>query len=101
MPQGRPCLGGSFGQLADQEQPSDVPARVRLTDGKDHGVPMTGNALQQRARDRVEELPGAVLEHPFGPEWEVFKVRGKVFMLISDVTGESIVIIKADPEDAK
>jgi predicted DNA-binding protein (MmcQ/YjbR family) len=35
------------------------------------------------------------------PEWEVYKVRDKVFMLMTDVTGESIVILKADPEDPK
>ena len=62
---------------------------------------MEGTALQQFARDRADELPGAGLEHPFGPEWEVFKVRGKVFMLLTAVTGEPIVIIKADPEDSK
>lgn len=62
---------------------------------------MEGTALQQFARDRADELPGAGLEHPFGPEWEVFKVRGKVFMLLTEVTGEPIVIIKADPEDSK
>lgn len=62
---------------------------------------MQGDTLQQYARDRVEELPGAGLEHPFGPDWEVFKVREKVFMLITDITGEPIVIVKADPEDGK
>lgn len=62
---------------------------------------MDGDMLQQYARNRVEELPGATLEHPFGPDWEVFKVRGKVFMLITDITGEPIVIVKADPEDGK
>lgn len=62
---------------------------------------MQGDTLQQHARDRVEELPGAGLEHPFGPAWDVFKVRGKVFMLMTEITGESIVIVKADPEDAK
>jgi predicted DNA-binding protein (MmcQ/YjbR family) len=62
---------------------------------------MQGDTLQQYARNRVEELPGAGLEHPFGPDWEVFKVRGKVFMLITDITGEPIVIVKADPEDGK
>jgi predicted DNA-binding protein (MmcQ/YjbR family) len=60
---------------------------------------MDGDTLQRHARDRVEELPGAVLEYPFGPDWEVFKVRDKVFMLITDVTGESIVIVKTDPQD--
>ena len=62
---------------------------------------MQGEKLQQHARDRVEELPGAELEHPFGPNWEVFKVRGKVFMLMTEVTGEPIVTVKVDPEDGK
>lgn len=62
---------------------------------------MHGARLQQYARGRVEELPGAVLEHPFGPDWEVFKVRNKVFMLMTEITGEPIVIVKADPEDGK
>jgi predicted DNA-binding protein (MmcQ/YjbR family) len=58
------------------------------------------DTLQQYARDRIEELPGAGLEHPFGPDWDVFKVRDKVFMLITGITGEPIVIVKANPEDA-
>jgi predicted DNA-binding protein (MmcQ/YjbR family) len=62
---------------------------------------MIGEELQERARARVDELPGASLEHPFGPDWEVFKVRGKVFMLMTDVAGEPIVILKSDPEDGK
>lgn len=60
---------------------------------------MQGEPLQQHARDRSEELPGTGLEHPFGPDWDVFKVRGKVFMLLTEVTGHPIVILKADPED--
>jgi predicted DNA-binding protein (MmcQ/YjbR family) len=57
--------------------------------------------LQEQARERVQELPGADLEHPFGPGWDVYKVRDKVFMLLTDVTGEPIVILKTDPEDGK
>jgi predicted DNA-binding protein (MmcQ/YjbR family) len=62
---------------------------------------MNGDELQERARTRVQELPGAELEHPFGPGWDVYKVRDKVFMLLTDVTGEPIVILKADPEESK
>ncbi len=62
---------------------------------------MQGETVQKRARERAEELPGADLEHPFGPEWDVFKVRGKVFMLLTEVTGEPIVILKSEPHDAK
>ena len=62
---------------------------------------MNDDTLQQCARLRVQKLPGAELEFPFGPDWEVFKVRGKVFMLMTEITGEPIVIVKADPEDSK
>lgn len=60
---------------------------------------MQADTLQQYARDRANELPGADLEHPFGPEWEVFKIRDRVFMLLTAITGEPIVIVKAAPED--
>lgn len=62
---------------------------------------MRGDTLQDIARSRVGELPGAGLEHPFGPEWDVFKVRGKVFMLLTEGTGEPIVTVKAKPEDGR
>ncbi len=61
---------------------------------------MNGSALHKIAADCAEELPGAQLEHPFGPEWEVFKVRGKVFMLMTEVPGRPVVILKADPGEA-
>jgi predicted DNA-binding protein (MmcQ/YjbR family) len=59
---------------------------------------MQGAKLQQHARAHAAELPGAGLEQPFGPDWEVFKVRGKVFLLLTEITGEPIVIVKAEPE---
>lgn len=61
---------------------------------------MDGPTLQKTAADCAEELPGAQLEHPFGPDWEVFKVRGKVFMLMTGVPGRPVVILKADPGEA-
>ncbi|MEV7065251.1 MmcQ/YjbR family DNA-binding protein [Streptomyces collinus] len=61
---------------------------------------MNGEKLQQMAAECAEGLPGTALEHPFGPEWDVHKVRGKVFMLITDVTGQPMVILKAAPEEA-
>ncbi|KXX58178.1 MULTISPECIES: MmcQ/YjbR family DNA-binding protein [unclassified Rhodococcus (in: high G+C Gram-positive bacteria)] len=62
---------------------------------------MKGTTLQAHAKSRAAELPGANLEHPFGPEWEVYKVRSKVFMLLTEVTGEPIVILKAAPADGE
>ena len=62
---------------------------------------MDGRRLHRIAQRVAEELPAARLEYPFGPEWEVFKVRGKVFMLMTEVTGEPIVNLKADPSEAE
>ena len=62
---------------------------------------MQGNRLQQQAARRTQQLPDAELTHPFGADWDVFKVRGKVFMLQTDITGEPIVILKAEPSEAK
>ncbi|MER7723890.1 MmcQ/YjbR family DNA-binding protein [Streptomyces sp. NPDC096323] len=61
---------------------------------------MNGTTLHKTAADRAEGLPGAQLEHPFGDDWEVFKVRGKVFMLMTEVPGRPVVILKADPGEA-
>ncbi|MEW2395818.1 MmcQ/YjbR family DNA-binding protein [Streptomyces sp. NPDC046862] len=61
---------------------------------------MNGLALHKTAADCAEGLPGAQLGHPFGPDWEVFKVRGKVFMLMTEVPGRPVVILKADPGEA-
>ncbi|MCI2266018.1 MmcQ/YjbR family DNA-binding protein [Sediminivirga luteola] len=57
--------------------------------------------LQRRTAGRAEELPGAELSHPFGDEYDVWRVRGKVFMIHTAVTGEPIVILKAAPEAAR
>ncbi|MER6988878.1 MmcQ/YjbR family DNA-binding protein [Saccharopolyspora hirsuta] len=61
---------------------------------------MDGETLWKTAADCAEELPGAGLEHPFGDDWEVFEVRGKVFMLMTEVPGRPVVILKADPAES-
>ncbi|KPI32840.1 MmcQ/YjbR family DNA-binding protein [Streptomyces sp. NPDC048253] len=61
---------------------------------------MNGSTLHTFAADCAEELPQARPTHPFGPDWEVFKVRGKVFMLLTEVPGRPVVILKADPGEA-
>ena len=62
---------------------------------------MNGTTLQKTATDCAEELPGSGLEHPFGPDWDVFKARGKVFMLMTEIPGRPIVILKSDPVEAQ
>lgn len=75
---------------------------------------MNGEELHDLARARALELPGASAEWPFGPEHEVFKVRGKVFLMLThvpvdstgygmddDVRGRPVITIKADPQDSE
>ncbi|MFF0080630.1 MmcQ/YjbR family DNA-binding protein [Streptomyces canus] len=61
---------------------------------------MNGTTLHKTAADCAEGLPGSQLGHPFGDDWEVFMVRGKVFMLMTEVPGRPVVILKADPGEA-
>ncbi|WIY83554.1 MmcQ/YjbR family DNA-binding protein [Propionimicrobium sp. PCR01-08-3] len=58
-------------------------------------------SVQDRAAARTQKLPGAELTHPFGEDWEVWKVCGKVFMLQTQITGEPLVILKSTPTDAR
>nr|WP_201471424.1 MmcQ/YjbR family DNA-binding protein [Microbacterium hydrocarbonoxydans] len=60
---------------------------------------MDSTQLIATATERAEELPGAERENPFGPEWDVYKVRGRVFLLVPlDDTGR--VTLKSHPDDA-
>ena len=60
---------------------------------------MDADELISIAAACTEELPGAARENPFGPEWDVYKVRGRVFLLIP-LDGAGRVTLKADPDDA-
>jgi predicted DNA-binding protein (MmcQ/YjbR family) len=56
--------------------------------------------LQRIADDVAVHLPGADVEHRLDPDWDLYKVRGKVFMLMTDLPGRPVVILKADPDKA-
>ena len=58
---------------------------------------MEGNDLQRVAHERALELPGSYLDHPFGPDWDVYKVWAKVFMLQTRLGENPIVTLKAMP----
>lgn len=62
---------------------------------------MDGASLQQCASERAVELPGAELTHPFGEEWDVYKVCGKVFMMQTLLRGSEVVTVKARPSDSR
>lgn len=59
-------------------------------------------------------MSAAQFEQPFGPDYDVFKVRGKMFLMLTDVPedsvgrgvdessrGQPVVIVKADPDEAE
>lgn len=49
------------------------------------------------AQSAALELPGAQLTHPFGPAWDVWKIQGKVFALLTEEAGKPMAIVKSDP----
>ena len=59
---------------------------------------MDGVRLLETAMETAAQLPAVTHEHPFGPEWEVFKVVGKVFLLATQMPGEPVVTLKCEPE---
>ena len=59
---------------------------------------MDGAQLLELAMRTAAGLPAVTHEHPFGPEYEVFKVAGKVFLLVTEAPGEAVVTLKCEPE---
>lgn len=57
-----------------------------------------GKKLQEAARERPQNLPDAKPVDPFGPEWEVFEVRDKMFLLMTEAPGHPAVILKSEPD---
>ena len=58
-----------------------------------------GTQLHKLAWHAALALAGAVQSNPFGPDYEVFKVSGKVFMMTTEVRGTPIVTLKCGPEE--
>ena len=53
------------------------------------------------AHDQAIQYPSVEIEHPFGPEYDVFKVRGKMFMMHFDLRGVPSINLKIDPLDGE
>ena len=62
---------------------------------------MDADELCALAHEVAQELPGSELMNPFGPDWDVYKVRGKVFALLTASAGPQMLTVKADPEDGE
>lgn len=53
------------------------------------------------AHDQAIQYPSVKIEHPFGPEYTVYKVRGKVFMMHFELRGSPSMNLKIDPLDGE
>jgi predicted DNA-binding protein (MmcQ/YjbR family) len=80
-------------EVATKEQRLPFEAMTEL-------ITLDTQELQKLADDVAMHLPGADLEHRLDPNWDLYKVRGKVFLLMTDLPGRPVVILKADPDNA-
>jgi predicted DNA-binding protein (MmcQ/YjbR family) len=65
-------------------------------------MPISGEKLQDRARDTALALPGVSHGRPFTEQLDVYKVAGKVFLIVTDDPDERIgrCQVKCDRESA-
>ncbi|GAA2007314.1 MmcQ/YjbR family DNA-binding protein [Nakamurella flavida] len=72
-----------------------------MTSPVEPGAPgADSDALPAAAVRIASGLPDVTVTRPFGPDYDVGKVRGKVFVLTTAVPGAPIVTVKCEPEQA-
>jgi len=65
-------------------------------------VSLSGSQLQQSARDTAAALARVGHGRPFTPHLDVWKVAGKVFLIVTDDDPEAqIITVKVDPAHAQ
>ncbi|MFI5967875.1 MmcQ/YjbR family DNA-binding protein [Streptomyces asoensis] len=60
-----------------------------------------GDRLQDTARRAALALPDVSHGYPFSPGLDVYKVAGKVFLIVTDDPDEQIITVKFEPEYAR
>ncbi|MBK3629616.1 MmcQ/YjbR family DNA-binding protein [Streptomyces sp. MBT49] len=60
-----------------------------------------GDRLQDTARRAALALPEVSHGYPFSPGLDVYKVAGKVFLIVTDDPDEQIITVKSEPEYAR
>ncbi|UXX91432.1 MmcQ/YjbR family DNA-binding protein [Streptomyces sp. AD2-2] len=60
-----------------------------------------GDRLQDIARQVARTLPGTDHGYPFTKDLDVYKVAGKVFLIVTDDPDEQIITVKCEPEHAR
>lgn len=61
---------------------------------------MNGDEMTRCAREYALTLPFTEACWPFGPEYDVYKAGGKMFMLTTVLRGQPLINLKAGPEMA-
>jgi predicted DNA-binding protein (MmcQ/YjbR family) len=64
-------------------------------------VSAAGEWLQDTARQAALALPDVSHGYPFTPGLDVYKVAGKVFLIVTDDPDEQIITVKCEPEHAR
>ncbi|WP_033825845.1 MmcQ/YjbR family DNA-binding protein [Kitasatospora sp. MBT63] len=59
-----------------------------------------GDRLQDTARQTALALPGTDHGYPFTEHLDVYKVAGKIFLIVTDDPNEQIITVKCEPEHA-
>ncbi|MFI7481453.1 MmcQ/YjbR family DNA-binding protein [Kocuria sp. M1R5S2] len=62
---------------------------------------MDGTRLQDVAMETAGALRAVTRTFPFGPEHDVFKVAGRVFLVVTELRGTPIVTMKCEPPHAE
>ncbi|MCZ4102279.1 MmcQ/YjbR family DNA-binding protein [Streptomyces sp. H39-C1] len=60
-----------------------------------------GDRLQDTAREAALALPETDHGHPFTQHLDVYKVAGKVFLIVTDDPDEQIITVNSEPEHAR
>ena len=60
-----------------------------------------GDRLKDTARQAALALPGTDHGYPFTEHLDVYKVAGKVFLIVTDDPDEQIITVKCEPEHAR
>jgi predicted DNA-binding protein (MmcQ/YjbR family) len=64
-------------------------------------VSAAGDRLQDVARATALALPGTDHGYPFTEHLDVYKVAGKVFLIVTDDPDDQIITVKCEPEHAR
>ena len=55
----------------------------------------------EEVREYTMALPGVEEDMPYGPDWLIFRIEGKIFLHIRLEAPESVCAVKLDPDEGR